>query len=132
MGTGEGAEHQAEEADADLGFSGVAWWADGDLFAGLVRLPRDDRKLGLRDRRGAAAAALPHSPAVKAGSTPPLSRPCEPPRGPAGAAPQRPRRHSGWAPSTRRLCRISIPAPRQLLRSWSFSTPTRRPCRRAK
>jgi hypothetical protein len=46
MGSGKGAEHQAEEADADLGISSVARWADCDLSAGLVRLPRDDRKLG--------------------------------------------------------------------------------------
>src|SRR6478609_7557849 len=65
MGSGKGAEHQAEEADADLGIPRVARWADCDLSAGLVRLPRDDRKLGLRDRRRAAAAALPHSSAVR-------------------------------------------------------------------
>src|SRR5215213_6312107 len=55
MGSAEGSEHQAKEANANLGVPRIARVLDRDLPAWLVCLLRDDRKLGLR-HRGAKAA----------------------------------------------------------------------------
>src|SRR5215217_1388169 len=63
MGSAEGSEHQAKEANADLGVPRIARILDRDLSAWLVCLLRDDRKLGLRHR--GAKAALRNLPAVK-------------------------------------------------------------------
>src|SRR4029453_1584488 len=48
MGSAEGTDHQAEEADADLGLARAARFFDGDLPSRLVRLLRHDGQLGLR------------------------------------------------------------------------------------
>ena len=51
VGPGHGADHQVEEADADLGRSGPVRRAAGLLPARLVRLLPDDRQHRLRHRR---------------------------------------------------------------------------------
>jgi hypothetical protein len=69
VGSAEGSEHQAEEANANLGVPRTARRADRDLPARLVRLPRHDWELGLRHwREEAVPRDLPAvNPRTRAG-----------------------------------------------------------------
>src|SRR4029450_10072987 len=51
MGSAEGTDHQAEEADANLGLARAARFCDRDLSSRLVRLLRHDGQLGFRHWR---------------------------------------------------------------------------------